>query len=361
MANAALHQGTTAPARDARELGAFVRREWRVLSVATVCAVLGPVAALGLPFAAKVVIDDVIGRGRSELLLPIAAAAGLAVVVQALTTYGVTQAGALAGQRAVARLRQRLYRHALRLPVSYFDRTPTGTLVSRVMGDAECVRTLFASGLLDLMSGALTAALAFGLLLWLDWRLTALVAVALVLGAAGLTRGFGSLHPAFRTVSDLQATLAGRLTEVLGGIRVVKTCAAERREGHTFARDNHRLLRASIGAHRHVAALAAAIALASGGVSLGLLVLGGQSVARGALTLGELALFVFLVGLLSNPLIQVAAVGTELGRAFAAVARIRDVLRLPTEARQTRGGLPVPRVVGAVTCKDVTYALCSDR
>jgi ABC-type multidrug transport system fused ATPase/permease subunit len=356
MANAALHDGTTAAASDARHVAALVGREWRVLLVAIVCAVLGPIAALALPFAAKVVIDDVVGRGRSELLLPIAVAAGLAVMVQALTAYGVTQAGALAGQRAVARLRQCLHRRALRLPVAYFDRTSTGTLVSRVMGDPECVRTLFGSGLLDLVSGALTAALAFAVLLSLDWRLTALVAVALALGAAGLARGFGALQPAFRVVSELQAALAGRLTEVLGGIRVVKSCAAERREGHAFARDNHRLLRASVGAHRHVAALAAAIPLASGGVSLGLLVLGGQAVARGTLTLGDLALFVFLVGLLSNPLIQMAAVGAELGRAWAALARIREVLGLPTEEARDRGKLPVPRVAGAVRCDDVSYA-----
>ncbi len=115
MANAALHEGTRAPARDRRELGTFVRREWRVLLVTIVCAVLGPVAAMALPFVAKLVIDDVIGRGRGELLLPIAVAAGLAVVVQALTAYGVT----LAGQRAVARLRQRLHRHAVRLPAGF--------------------------------------------------------------------------------------------------------------------------------------------------------------------------------------------------------------------------------------------------
>ncbi len=356
MAKAALREGTKAPARDTRELGAFVRREWRVLLVAIVCAVLGPVAALALPFAAKLVIDDVIGRGRSELLLPIAVAAGLAVAVQALTAYGATQSGAIAGLRAVTRLRQRLQHHALRLPVAYFDRTPTGTLVSRLMSDAEYVRTLFGSGLLELVSGALTAALAFAVLLWLDWRLTALVAVALVLGAAGLVRGFGALHPAFRAVSELQAALAGRLTEVLGGIRVVKTCAAERREGHAFARDNHRLLRASVRAHRHVAALAAALALASGGVSLGLLVLGGQAVASGALTVGDLALFVLLVGLLSAPLIQVTAFGAELGRALVGLARIREILALPAEKARGGGKLPLPRVAGAVTCDDVTYA-----
>jgi len=195
MAKAAGHEGPRAPAREARELGAFVRPEWRVLLVAIVCAVLGPVAALALPFAAKIVVDDVVGQGRSELLLPVAVAAGLAVAVQALAAYGVAQAGALAGQRVVARLRQRLQRHALRLPIGFFDSTQTGALVSRIIYDTEQVRNLLGSGVLQLVSGALAASLAFGVLWYLNWRLTLLVAAVLLLVARILTRRFQRLHP----------------------------------------------------------------------------------------------------------------------------------------------------------------------
>jgi ABC-type multidrug transport system fused ATPase/permease subunit len=339
-----------------RELASIIWPERRMLLKAVACAILGPGAAMAVPFAAKLIIDEVIGRGRGELLLPIALGAALAILIQALTTYGVTQAGAVAGHRVVSRLRQRLQRHALRLPVRYFDRTPTGTLVSRLMSDVDQARILFGQGLLELVSGMITAALAFAVLLWLDWRLTALVALALGFVAAGLARGFGLLDSAFRAVSELQASLAGRLTEVFGGIRVVKSCSAERREVLAFARDNHRMIRVSIEAHRHVAVLAAVITLAGGGVSLGLLVAGGRAVARGGLTLGDLALFLFLVGLLSAPVMQVAAAGSELGRAAAALGRLREVLALSTEEAQDRGKLPVPRVKGSVRCDDVSYA-----
>jgi ABC-type multidrug transport system fused ATPase/permease subunit len=361
MAKSAVHEGPRAPARDARELGAFVRPVWRVLLVAIVCAVLGPVAALALPFAAKVVVDDVIGHGRSELLLPVAAAAGLAVVVQALAAYGVAQAGALAGQRVVARLRQRLQRHALRLPAGFFDSTQTGALVSRIIYDTEQVRNLLGSGVLQLVSGALAAVLAFSVLSYLNWRLTMLVAAALLVVALILTRRFQRLHSAFLAVSELQATLAGRLTGILGGVRLVKACAAERRETHSFARDTHRLFRAAIQASRGVSVLIAAIALATGGVSLALLVLGGQAVAAGAMTLGDLALFVFLVGMLSTPLIQVAAIGGDLGRALAALARIREVLDLPAEDTAEPGRLPVPALAGGVVFDDVSYAYVPGR
>jgi subfamily B ATP-binding cassette protein MsbA len=361
MAKAAVHEGPRAPAREARELGAFVRPEWRVLLVAIVCAALGPVAALALPFAAKVVVDDVVGHGRSELLLPVAVAAGLAVAVQALAAYGVAQAGALAGQRVVARLRQRLQRHALRLPIGFFDSTQTGALVTRIIYDTEQVRNLLGSGVLQVVSGALAAALAFGVLSYLNWRLTLLVAAVLLLVALILTRRFRALHPAFLAVSELQAALAGRLTGVLGGVRLVKACAAERRETHTFARGTHRLFRAAIQASRDVSVLIAAIALATGGVSLVLLVLGGQAVAAGVMTLGDLALFVFLVGMLSTPLIQVAAIGGDLGRALAALARIREVLDLPAEGAAEPSRLPVPALAGGVVFDDVSYAYVPGR
>jgi ABC-type multidrug transport system fused ATPase/permease subunit len=344
-----------------RDLRDLLRQEQSLMLVALVCAVLGPVAAMAVPFAAKVVIDQVIGQGRGDLLLPIALAAALGVVVQAATGFGAAQLGALAGQRVVARLRQRLQRHALRLPVGFFDSAQTGALVSRIIYDTEQVRNLLGSGVLQLVSGALAAVLAFGVLSYLNWRLTLLVAAALLVVALILTRRFRRLHSAFLTVSELQATLAGRLTGVLGGVRLVKACAAERRETHGFARGTHRLFRAAIQASRGVSVLIAAIALATGGVSLVLLVLGGQAVAAGIMTLGDLALFVFLVGMLSAPLIQVAAIGGDLGRALAALARIGEVLHLPAEDAAEPSRLPVPALAGSVVFDDVSYAYVPGR
>lgn len=336
-------------------------RERRLLLTALACAVVGPVAAMGMPIAAKLVIDEVVGHGQGALLTPIALAVGVAISVQAFATYGAAQAGSIAGQRAAARLRRQLQRQVLRLPVTYFDRTPTGGLVSRMMADADQIQTLFAGGLLPFVSSALTALLAFAVLAWLDWRLALAIAAALALATVGLRRGFRGVRPAFQTAGELYTALAGRLGELLSGIRVVKSCGAERREAHALACADHRLLRASVEAYRRVAVLAAAIALASGGVSLGLLAFGGQAVVRGTLTLGDLALFAFLVGLLGAPLVQVTALSGELSRSLAALARIREVLALPVEWAQpdaVHGGRhPVMRmsVSGAITLEDVSY------
>ncbi|MGH7508980.1 MAG: ABC transporter ATP-binding protein [Gemmatimonadales bacterium] len=338
-----------------REVVTLFWRERRLLLVALGSAILSPLAAMAVPFAAKTVVDEVIGAGRTQLLLPIAAAAALAVVLQAASAYGLVQAGAVMGQRVVAGLRQRLHRNALALPVSYFDGTSTGALVSRCMADADQVRILFGSGIVQLASGALTAGLAFAVLAWLDWRLTALVVAVFAIVAVCLALGFGRLHRAFRSVSELQATLAGRLTEVVSGIRIVKSAAAERREALALTRTTHQLLRVSVAAYRHVARLTGVLALAGSGMMLALLLLGSQAVVRGSMTLGELTLFVLLSGILSTPLLQAVAVSGELGRGLAALARIRDVLALPTERSADRARAPVGPVAGTVVFERVSY------
>jgi ATP-binding cassette, subfamily B, putative efflux pump len=335
--------------------------ERRVLLPALAASIVGPLAAMALPFAAKLVVDEVIGNGRGELLLPVALGAVVGLMIQAGAAYGAAQFGAIAGQRVATRLRQRLQRHTMRLPVRFFDSQQSGALVSRVITDTDQVRNLLGSGMLQLVSGGLSAAIAFAVLWSVDWRLTAILTAMLLMVLLGLTRGFHRLHSTFRTAAELQAVLTGRLTQVLGGIMVVKTCAAERREAHRFARDTHRLLQASVQASRGVSTLIAAIALAIGGVSLVLLVLGGQAVVAGGMTLGDLALFVFLLGMLSTPLIQAAAIGGELGRAFAAIARIGEVLDLPVEDPTEPSRLPVPALAGGVVFDDVSYAYVPGR
>ena len=338
------------------DFGMLLWRERRVLLAALVSSVVAPAAAMVLPFAAKLVIDEVIGKGRGGLLLPIALGAGLGLVIQAGAAYGAAQFGALGGQRVVTRLRQRLQQHTMRLPARFFDSHQSGALVARIITDTDQVRGLLGSGMLQLASGALSGVLAFAVLWSINWQLTAILSGVLLAVMLGLTGGFRRLHAPFQQAAELQAALAGRLTQVLGGILVVKVCSAERREAHRFARDSHRVLRASVQASRQVSGLVAAIALAIGGVSLVLLVVGGQAVAAGSMTLGDLALFVVLAGLLSTPVVQAAAIGGDLGRGLAALTRIAEVLGLPTEGTGSVRSLSVSSPAAGIVCDDVSYA-----
>jgi ABC-type bacteriocin/lantibiotic exporter with double-glycine peptidase domain len=192
-----------------RELAALLWRERGMLSVALLCAVVGPVAAMGVPVGAKLVIDQVLGRGRVELLMPIGIVASLAVLLQAAASYGATQAASVAGLRAATRLRHELQGHLLTLPVGYFDATPTGTLVARCLSDTDQVRTLLGPALVQSVSGSITASVAFAILFWLDWRMAAVVAAVLTGATVSLSRGFAALHPAFQRRSSREVGKRG--------------------------------------------------------------------------------------------------------------------------------------------------------
>jgi ABC-type multidrug transport system fused ATPase/permease subunit len=338
-----------------REIMRFLWRERGLLGRALGSALLAPAAAMVVPFAAKLLVDDVIGAGRTDLLLPIVIVAALAVLLQTVATYGLVQAGAVLSHRATTWLRGRLVRQGLAFPVRYFDAVSTGTFVSRCMTDTDEVRILFGQGIVQLVSGALTAVLALAVLSRLDWKLTVLVVVVLVVLAVLLTRALNRLHPVFHSMSESQARVAGRLTEVVSNIRVVKAATAERRETLAITRTSHELLRVSVAGYRRVAQLGAIMVLAGSGLGLAILVLGGSEVARGAMTLGDLALFLFLTSLLGAPLLQGVSVSSELGRGLAAFARIQDVLAMPTERRDRGIGWPARAVRGKIVFDRVSY------
>src|SRR4051812_40771861 len=223
-------------ARAWAETRELVREHRASLTIGLILMVVNRIAGLVLPWTSKFLIDDVIGKGRANLLMPLAGAAALATLVQAITGFANSQVVSVAAQRAITEMRKRVQDHVMRLPVSYFDSTKTGILIARVMNDAEGVRNIVGTGLIQLVGSLITAVLALGILFWLNWKLTALTIV--VLGAFGgmMAVAFKRLRPLFRERSVINADVTGRLAESLGGVRLVKIYVAERRERLVFAR-----------------------------------------------------------------------------------------------------------------------------
>ncbi|MGH7717308.1 MAG: ABC transporter ATP-binding protein [Gemmatimonadaceae bacterium] len=320
-------------------------------------------ATLVLPASSKYLVDDVLGRGRADLLPLLGLAVAVAVTVESATGFGLSRVVGTGAQRAITELRTGLMAHLVRLPAGFFEARPSGTLISRIMTDTEGVRSFLGTGLVQLVGGLLTAVLALGLLFTLNWRLTALIAVLLTVYVLALTRAFGWLFPAFRRVSERTAQLTARLADTVGGIRVVKSYAAERTEAGLFARDANRLLGEVVRAVTGASAMTAGSTLLTGLVGVTLLVVGGRAVLAGTMTLGDVAMYVFVVGLLAAPLLQVAAYGSEVSRAAAGLARIRELRSIATEPEEDRecGALPVRSVIGAVEFDRVSYAYVPGR
>ncbi len=338
--------------REAREL---VWQHRRRLALGLVLLVVSRLAGMVLPASTKLIIDDVIAKGRTELLLWIALAAGGATVVQSATSFSLSILLGVAAQRAINDLRLRVQRHVGRLPVRFFEEHKTGELISRVMTDAEGIRNLVGTGFVQLVGGSITAMVAFFVLLWLNWRLTLFTLVMLMVFAAVMVVGFGRLRPVFRERGKLNAELTGRLNEALGGVRVVKAYTAERREERIFARGAHRLLRNIAKTMVGVSAITSISSLLFGLVSLAMGIFGAREVLAGRMTVGDILMFVVFTGLMVAPLVQMANIGTQITEAFAGLDRIREILSQPTEYDEDRHREPLGRVRGDLRFEGVSF------
>ncbi|HEU4989227.1 MAG TPA: ABC transporter ATP-binding protein [Gemmatimonadaceae bacterium] len=338
--------------REAREL---IREHRRSLAIGLSLMVVSRLAGFVLPGSSKYLIDTVIGKHRPELLWPLALAVAGATVLQAITSFLLSQVVSVAGQRAITNMRKRVQAHVLRLPVSYFDSTKTGIVISRVMTDAEGVRNVVGTGIVQLLGGLMTAGIAISVLFYLNWKLTALTAVVLLSFGGMMAYAFRKLRPMFRERGAINADVTGRLAESVGGIRVVKVYVSERRERKLFAEGVHKLLRNIAGTITGTSAVGSGSTVISGVIGVLVMVVAGRDVLNGRMTLGDLFLYVYLVGLVAAPLVQIASIGTQISEAFAGLDRIRDVMNTPAEDADDAARAAVDDLVGDVAFEHVSF------
>ncbi len=338
--------------REAREL---LWRYRRTLAIGFALMLVNRASGFVLPASSKFLIDDVLVEGNAALLLPLAGLVAIATVLQAVSSFGLSQVVSVAGQRAIADMRRRVQAHVLRMPTSYFDRTKSGVLISRVMEDAEGIRNLVGTGIIQLIGGFLTALVALGVLFWLNWQMT-LAALALLLVFSGImVYAFRKLRPIFRQRYELTARVTGRLGEALGGVRTLKVYTAERREERVFTRGVFDLFRNIASTITGTSAVTAASTVIVGAIGVLIMVMGGQAILAGTMTLGDLIMYIFFVGLMAAPLVQMAGIGTQITDAFAGLDRIRELLELPTERDQDGRRSEVPDLRGEVRFEEVWF------
>ena len=338
-----------------REARLLLREHRGRLALGLSLMLISRFAGLVLPASSKYVIDEVIGKGRHDLLMPIALATGAATVVQAITSFALSQTLGVAAQKAITDMRRRVQAQIMHLPVRYFDSTQTGVLVSRIMTDAEGLRNLVGTGLVQLVGGLVTAAIGLGVLVYLNWRLTLVTMVVLGTFGAGMAYAFNTLRPLFRERGKLNAQVTGRLTEALGGIRVVKSYTAEKREEIVFTQGAHRLFRNIAQSMTGVSATTAGSTVIIGVVGVLMVWLGGNDIVAGRMTLGEFVMYVFFIGLVAAPLVSIASIGTQITEAFAGLDRIREIMDMKTELDLDANNADIGTIRGDVEFRDVSF------
>ena len=328
----------------------------KLVGLGLLLVLVNRLAGLVLPASTRYLIDDVIGNGQEELLWPLLGGLVLATGVQAVTSFSLTRLLSVEAQRLIAELRSEVQRHVLRLPVRFFETTKSGELVSRIMEDVEGVRNLVGTGLVQLVGGTITAAVSLVFLVRISGAMTALALVPLALFAFVSTRAFGRLRPAFRERGRLRAEVTGRLTEALGGIRIIKGFHALERESEVFHRGVMRVFENVRTTLTTTAAVTSFGTFFVGLASVVILGYGGRQISAGDLTVGELFSFTLFLAFLVGPILQMANIGTQMTEAFAGLDRTAELLSQDQEDDDERRTTEMPEVRGAVRFEDVHFA-----
>ena len=318
--------------------------------------VINRLSGFVLPGASKYLIDTVIGENRLDLMWPIALAVGVATIVGAITTFSLSQIVSVAAQGAIMDMRRRVQAHVTRLPISFFDGTKSGVLISRIMTDATGIRNLVGTGIVQLVGGLFTATIALAALFWINWLLTAITLGLLLLFGGGMAAAFKRLRPLFRERGEINSQVTGRLNETLNGIRIVKAYGVEEREQNVFSKGVDELFQNVKKSITGVAAISTFAGLIIGGVGIVMMTVGGRAIADGSMTLGDFVMYIFLVGLLAAPIVQMASIGTQVSEALAGLDRIRELMDNKTEDDEDESKSTLGDVKGDISLENVHFA-----
>jgi subfamily B ATP-binding cassette protein MsbA len=327
---------------------------WRLL-IGSLLLLVSRLAGMVLPASTKYIGDEVFTNQRYELIKWIALAVGVSTLVQGVTSFALSQILGVAAQRAITEMRKRVQAHIERLPISYFDSTQSGQLISRIMNDAEGIRNLVGTGLGQILGSLVTASVAIGVLFYINWMLTVATMIVLVVFGAALFYAFRVLRPIFRERNVINAEVTGRLGESLGGIRIVKAYTAEKREELSFARGAHRLFRNVAKTVTGVSAISSFSSVVIGAIAVVMIVIGGSAVQANTMSLGDLLMYISFTFLLAMPVIELTSIGTQVTEALAGLDRIREVMEMTTEDEEDAKKLPLPRIEGTIDFDDVWF------
>jgi len=339
----------------------LIRPRRGLLALGLVLVAVNRVAGLVLPASTKILVDEIILAHKTQWLVPLVAGVVAATLVQGVTSFTLTQLLSKAAQRLIAELRCRIQEHVGRLPVSYYDANKTGALVSRIMTDVEGVRNLIGTGLVEFLGGILTATISLGVLLRISPSMTLLAFSALVLFSLALKRAFTTVRPIFKERGAITAEVTGRLTESLGGVRVIKGYHAEAREAQVFSTGVGRLLGNVLRTLTAMSLMGLASAILTGLVGATIMYLGAQSIESGRLTLGGFLTYTVFMGFLVAPVFQLVNIGTQLTEALAGLERTHEVLSERPEDQDPERTIALGEIRGSVHFERVGFAYQADK
>ncbi|MGB3143887.1 MAG: ABC transporter ATP-binding protein [Maribacter sp.] len=323
--------------------------------------VVSKAASFVAPLSLKYLMDDIIPNKNVEFLKILVTAVGLAILVQAVTSFLLTKILSVQAQYLISELRAQVQKKVLSLPIRFFDNTKSGALVSRIMSDVEGVRNLIGTGLVQLVGGTITAVVSLILLLRISWTMTIFTLIPLAIFALIALKAFKIIRPIFRNRGKINAEVTGRLTETLGGVRVIKGFNAEEQENKIFEEGVERLFINVKKSLTATAFMTSSSTFLLGLATTGIMGIGGYKIMMDELTIGDFLTFTFLLGLMVAPIVQMSNIGSQLTEALAGLDRTEELMNMTPESDEENRTIALTDFEGHIVFDDVSFAYEEDK
>ncbi|PKQ46503.1 ABC transporter ATP-binding protein [Confluentibacter flavum] len=324
--------------------------------IGLILIVIKSLAGLILPWQSKVLLDDVVPNKDYAQLYNLIGIVIAAIVVQAATSFLLTRILSVQAQYLISELRTQVQKKVLSLPISFFDNTKSGALVSRIMTDVEGVRNLIGTGLVQMVGGTITAIISLVLLIRISPSMTLFVLVPIAIFGFIALKAFGYIRPIFRTRGKINAEVTGRLTETLAGVRVIKAFNAEEQENVTFEKGVDRLYQNVKKSLTATALMTSSSTFLIGIATTGIMGIGGYYMMQGDMTTGDFLFFTLLLGFMIAPIVQMSNIGSQLTEAFAGLDRTEELMNMTAEEDNEERTITLETLKGDIEFKDVSFS-----
>ena len=327
-----------------------------ILFIGLILIVISRLSSLVLPLKSKELLDEIIPNQDMDALMNMVMIVAGAIFIQAITSFVLTRLLSVEAQLLISKLRAKVQKKILSLPISYFDNNKSGALVSRIMSDVEGVRNLVGTGLVQLFGGTITAIISLFLLIDISPKMTLFVLAPIFVFAIVALKAFGYIRPIFRKRGVINAEVKGRLTETLNGVRVIKGFNAEEQENISFEKGVDRLFQNVKKSLTATAIMTSSSALLLGLASVGIMGMGGAMIIEETLTTGDFLAFTLLIGFMVAPIVQMSNIGSQLTEAFAGLDRTEEIMNMQSETNNGYRTIDLKEIIGDVEFKDVSFS-----
>lgn len=324
--------------------------------IGLILIVLRSLSGLVLPWQSKVLLDEVVPNKDLSQLYTLIAIVITAITVQALTSFLLTRILSVQAQYLISELRSKVQKKVLSLPISFFDNTKSGALVSRIMTDVEGVRNLIGTGLVQLVGGSFTAIVSLIILIKLNAWMTLFVFVPLSIFGFIALKAFKFIRPIFRARGKINAEVTGRLTETLAGVRVIKAFNAEEQENIVFERGVEKLYQNVKKSLTATALMTSSSTFLIGVATTGIMGIGGYYMMIGEMTTGDFLFFTLILGFMIAPIIQMSNIGSQLTEALAGLDRTEELMNKMAEEDNPKRNIQLETLKGDIEFNDVSFS-----